>query len=689
MYRGFLWSLFAAFALAQIQYQEDPVQTAIRAYQTARDQGHFAEAAAKREQARSLLDRIPADSQQYGNSVRSVAQLYQNAGMSAKGLAIAQQALSRATDDNRVELLQMIADFYQQDRNLLQAVGYREKAVAAMDEAAAKPAKPETNAPSAGRIRGDFGGGIGFRTGISISRMYSPSDARTFAYQQLASLYQQLGRPDAVAAITKRMATIAKDPSSVAQFYQQQGQLDEATAIYKKQTEQADAPARANAFQSLASLYQQQQRYSDASDAYRQAIATVTASGKPEAAIWLRVNLASMLNQAGQTEAADQVYEQLLADTTNMAGSEHMQTVVNYANYLSETKRGPQASAILSDYLTSHPNMQSYEEANLLNQLSNIARQSGDSKLADEYQQASANRQQRSNGGSPPEQILIGKELQAAQAAVQAGKLDDAFALSMQAMDAAPEASDRERVSWEIPNIATGFVNKKQPAKAEQLYQRLLAVVESWSADNPQPLTAAFQNYANFLSQSNHWNEAPATIKRYRDLLVSMHGAASGPLADSYHLTMQFQRMHGSHQETVATAQELVALEESLSGNTSEPYLRGLEGLAREYQSSGDVRRAIPLFRQTIAIADLVFAGANPQRAHLRMNAAMVLAQQRQFDEAEQLATDAVAIGQASRPPQDDMFANQLAQIRKMREAPQANSNRAVNPWFTQSKPKD
>ena len=92
MKRGCLSLLFACVASAQVRPQEDPVQVAVRAYHSARDQGNFNEAAAKRELARNLLDQIPADSQ-LGNSVWNVAQLYAGSGLSARALAIAQQVL--------------------------------------------------------------------------------------------------------------------------------------------------------------------------------------------------------------------------------------------------------------------------------------------------------------------------------------------------------------------------------------------------------------------------------------------------------------------------------------------------------------------------------------------------------------------------------------------------------------------
>jgi tetratricopeptide (TPR) repeat protein len=681
MNRGCLSLLFACVALAQVRPQEDPIQVAMRAYHSARDQGQFDEAAAKRELARNLLDQIPVDSQ-FGNSVWNVAQLYAGSGLSAQALAIGQQALARVTTlEGRIQLLQMVADFYQQDRNLLQTVAYREKLVLALDEAAARPAEPNSG-PA--------------RVGISFSgpmRSYRSvgGDRRTAAYQQLADLYQQLGRPDAVAATIKRLSAITKDSGSLAQFYEQQGQPDEAAAIYKKLAEQADPSTRAGALQSLANIYQQQQHYTEAADALQQAIAALNASGKPELqhqTVWNRMSMARALNLAGQTSAADHVYEQLLAETGSAPEGTYLQVLTSYASYLGDTKREAKGQAVLSDYLTSHPNLQPGEETHLLYQLANSARRAGDSKLAEQYQQT-AEEKQRASQPAPVPQILIGPDLQAAQTAANTGKLDEAFEMVLHALATAPRAADREQVAWQVPNLAMQLVNRKEPAKAEQLYERLFAVVETWSVDNPQALMTTEQTYARFLMESDRWNKAPAAIKRYRDLIVDAHGAASISLGDALRLNMQFERMHGTPQGAIKVAQDLVALHESLGGNTSDLYLGAAEELAREYQSSGDLGSAIPIFRRNAEIADLAFRPGDMRRAQVRIIAAMAMAQQRQFDEAEKLASEAVAISKAMRPPQAEAFTSQLEQIRKMRNAPKQAPANGNNPWFHQSKLQD
>ena len=579
MHRGFLFSVFAAVGLAQIPpQQDDPLQAAVRAYQKAREQGRFDEAVTQRESARNLLDQIPADSPQLGYSVRNVAQIYQGAGLMQQAVAITQQALARAAaPDERIQLLQMIADFYQQEQNLLQAVVYREKAVAVLDEEAAKPAVPN-NKPVA-RIYSRIG---------SFRSAFAPDDSRMWAYQQLADLYQQLGRPDAVAAITKRMRLIAKDTNSLAAFYQQHGQADEAAEIYETQAAQSDPALRVGALQSLANLYQQEQRYGDAADAYQQAIAAQNASGKPEQGIWLEINLAGMLHRAGKTETADQVYERLLAETSNAADAVYQQVIVSYANYLGETKRNAQSQVLLNDYLTNHPNLSTQDQGNLLMQLSNAARRGGDSKLAEEYQRAGTEKFQASQQ-PVPEQILIGKVLQAAQTAAQTGKFDEAFGLSLEAMGSASRAVDRDQISWQISNIATSFSNQKQFERAEQLYQQMLALVDSWSADNPQSLITALQNYSRYLMlQPARWNDVPAVIKRYREVVIAGHGTASGSLEDVCRLTIQYEKTQGAPQAALATVQEICDRRKN-SGASTNPsaILRGLQRSSARMSRSG------------------------------------------------------------------------------------------------------
>jgi tetratricopeptide (TPR) repeat protein len=684
MIRGFLCLIWSLTALAQPP-QQNPIDTAVQAHWKARADARFEEAAAQREQARSLLAQMPVDAPQFGSWVQSVTQLYQGGGMYARAREVAQDALARTsrlgdTNPTRILLLNMMAGFWQEDRNLLKAVPYLEKAVAALE--AAPPGG--SGAPEAvgyintGTIR------VLVTTG-RLSRI-GPVYNLSSEYQRLAEVYQQLGRPDAAAAVTAKIGALASNnDNTLASFYERQGKLDEAAAIYQKQvTQAAGNPLQmTGALQSLANLYQREQRYGDAAATLQQAIATLDASGNPGArsqSMGMRQNLANMLRQAGKTEEADQIYQQLLAQ--NSQDPNYVQVLVNYTNYLTSTKRSGQAEALLGDYVASNPQLEPWQESNLLYARAGAARESGDTKRADEYQQA-ATEKGRNVQGQTPEQVLVTNILQKASSAANNGNPDEAFSLTLQAMDATPRAADRDQIAWQVPNIASILAAKKAPEKGEQLYQQLFEVVQSWSLDNLQPLLTVAQTYTRFLmGQKDRAAEVPEAIERYRKILMSARGAGTGYLADALRLTIEFERSHGgSAKRALLAAQDLLAMEESLSGSTSEPYLQAIGTLADLYGAGGDFERALPLRQQTVAIGDLVYSANDRRRAQTRINVAFALARQRQFDEAERLASEAVVIAQSMRPSQAEQFTRQLGEIRKMRTAAESKPT-GQSKWF-------
>src|ERR1019366_2740294 len=140
-------------------------------------------------------------------------------------------------------------------------------------------------------------------------------------------------------------------------------------------------------------------------------------------------------------------------------------------------------------------------------------------------------------------------------------------------------------------------------------------------------------------------------------------------LAEPLHLKIDFLLSHSQWQQAEGSARELLELEESLSGNTSDPYLRALQTLARVYQAAGDSARALPLLRQTVTIADLLATPDNAwRRSQTRMDVAFTLAGLGQFDEALALGEEAVALQRTPRTPRPPL-AQQLEQIRQMKQA--------------------
>lgn len=185
------------------------------------------------------------------------------------------------------------------------------------------------------------------------------------------------------------------------------------------------------------------------------------------------------------------------------------------------------------------------------------------------------------------------------------------------------------------------------------------------------------------MQQPDRIAETPAAIERYHNALTSARGAGTGWLDRVLHLSIEFERNHGSMDRAVAAGQDLLAFQESLAGSTSEPYLHASETLAELYESKGDAARALSLRRQAVAIVDLIFNSNDLRRGYTRISTALALARQREFDEAERLATEAVGIGQSTH--QTNPFSQQLEEIRRMKTGPPSGTGPSAKrdgPWF-------
>jgi tetratricopeptide (TPR) repeat protein len=109
-------------------------------------------------------------------------------------------------------------------------------------------------------------------------------------------------------------------------------------------------------------------------------------------------------------------------------------------------------------------------------------------------------------------------------------------------------------------------------------------------------------------------------------------------------------------------------LQESLSGNTSDPYLTDLQNVARMYEAAGDAARTLSVLRKAVAVADLLATPNDDwRRSQTRMDAALALARMGQFDEAVALGEEAVALSRTMRAPRPPL-AQELEQIRFMKQ---------------------
>jgi hypothetical protein len=662
MKRVSLLVLCSTVAVAQIE-PRGLFDGAMQGSQEARMQGGSADAAAHREQAAKLLEQMPAGTPQWAGDVQNLAQSYQSSGWHARARAVVEAALERTNTlpdwhPTRMQLFRTLADYWEQDGNLLKALSYREQAAAAFE------AKPP-GAPAEGAVVGFIGNPLGLR-------------ASTYPYQQLADLYRQLGRSEAASqTLAKMRALMQKDLGPLAYSYEQEGDFNRALALYQKLAEEVAGKAGAQAWelinplQSRASIYEREQDWADALVALQQAAARLDASGDPQArdqSSFTRLRVAGLLQRSGQTQAADQMYQALLSSVGNDPQGSQAAVAVQYANHLADTDRAAQGLQMLTDYQAAHADLQPQQQINILMSLSQIARKNGQNDLAEQYQRE-GQEERRALQPPPATGQIVTAKMQEAQRAANEGRLDEAMHLALGAIAAASGGSDGDQVSWQGPNLANQLAARGAAGKGEQIYRALLPLLETRAVDNLNPLIQARQQYIRFLmGQSDRWSDVSLAIDRFQDSVTAGLGADTDAAVQVQNFRIQIAQLKGNSEEATQKAEELLALEESLSGTTSARYKTALQTAAGAYQTSGKLDRALPLESQIVAIADLTLTVNDPQRAFLRMSAAIVFASARQFEEAERLAGESLTIASAAHAL-TEILRKQAEQIAQMKAA--------------------
>ena len=680
MIRQAAFVLCSVIGVAQVP-QQDPFDIANQAYFQVRQKGQYDVASKLREEMKRLLQAEAPDDPQFAGRTQSLAQFYDGDGMSAAGRAVLEGALARAEAANvpgqtRASLLLSLASLWEGDRNLLKSLASIEKATAILEQTPATEAPAQSGERPAGWIgSGRAGMAIATRPGvISVfgsfpGGIYALPSAfnRTSVYTRLADLYQRLGRRDQAAAVLAKLKALPAQPNNwnLAQYYQQHGDLEQAVAIYRKQMEDSASDPRQIVFPAelLANIYEQMKRPDDAVAVLREALAAVESSGDPILAGRigdLRGRLAILLFRNGHAEAADQAYPPPTESGPTSSGP-----ALNYANYLGMTQRAAKGETFLADYLASHSSLNAGEQATVLMSLANLARMTGDSKRAEEYQIESEKK--REPRDPPADVVLVGPVLQKAQSQANRGNTAEAITLATTAIAQSRNAQDRDAFARMMPPL-TGTIGNKAPAQADELYRNLIATTQSWSADTMEPWLNALAGYPRFLMSEQRIGEALPAIERYQSALKTARGGDTGWMEEPLRFTIEVERARNSLPAATLAAQNLVALEESLDGPASEPLYRAVETLAQLYRSTGDPARSLPLYQQTIVIADAVFPADDSRRSQSRTNAAAALMVEHRPDEAEALVLEAMQIRKALPAGSRDGLEQMLEQIRAMKK---------------------
>jgi tetratricopeptide (TPR) repeat protein len=536
-------------ALAQLS-QMGAFETLPAAHQEALAAGRYEVATAKLNELRRAVEQAPVDAPEFADWVERVSSIYSGLDMHRDSRAILEGALARVGKSGsarvRVAILTQLANSWSEDRNPLKAVGCLEEAAALANAGGVSPLQ---------------------------------------IYGQLAGLYREIGRPDSVEAALDKIRQMGPDGSDfLAYLYQNQGRTDDAIAMKERLARVNTDPLQsAYALQHLANLLSEQERYTEAASALTQAINGLDGPTMVGLANAMRQQLAFLLSKAGETEAGDRMFQQ----SQSVQGDDPTQHAVAYASYYTQTGRKQEAEKLLQGYLQNHSDLTAGQEASVLFALSNAA---SDDEHAQEYQRRAIEKQKAEQPEYLDEQSILANHLEEAEGEV-ARDPDKAFRNALQMLgDARGGAGARELFVCELATR----LGEHAPDKAEQLFQVLLSMAESWRVDTLHPLLAITDAYSQFrVSLRGHPEEALAAIQRHRSVLIASKGEDSGWLTDLLRLEIQVESGRGAVGRALILAQDVVAMEESLSGKDSESYKEAEELLKQCRVAATSVAQAI------------------------------------------------------------------------------------------------
>jgi tetratricopeptide (TPR) repeat protein len=565
--------------------------------------------------------------------------------------AVIEQSLSRAASlpaahPIRIDLLCRLARAWETDRNLLRSLSYLEQAAAAIEHLT-----PEERESLPIRM--------------SLTGWSSQIDANGSVYMQLFDIYRKLGRNQDAARVPERAAAhVLNSGSMIASFEKQLDRPDEAVAIYSRLAAEASDPAgSAEALYSLAELYHQQKRYVDAIMTTRQAINRLESSMREDywyLTLWMRQSVADMLREAGEPEAAEQEYRALIDESQNAPRYAQIPIISHYARYLAATSRGSAAVQLVKQYSAAHLDLRPDQQLMLEN---TVAELDPDAPSASNKGRSSSP-VDSARPSTPSTQARESPVTKALQAVNLNGSPADAMVLITQAIDGVSSAADLNLVVERLPGFANALAFHKANAEATEVYKRLLDLAERWAVADRGPLLKVEQKRFESLALSPGSADTEEAEREYREDLIKLRGETTGWLEDVLYVRARC----GGRVAAPVAAKELLALEETLNGNTSEPYMAALDAIAN-FSESYDLEGAAALRAKIVPIADLLYNTHDICRGWVRIRVAMMYAVLRRFDEARAMSNEALAIAQIAGRPNE--FA---ASVRSIEESMKANA---------------
>lgn len=400
----------------------------------------------------------------------------------------------------------------------------------------------------------------------------------------LGDLYRQEGNFPAAEKATQQALTIhekvlgenndnvATDANNLALIYLRESKYPESEALYKKsvaiEERLGDAASAATALGGLGTLYDQEDKFADAEQAFNQALAAnLKALGPQHPLIGLSLeHLAQAYTNEGKFADAEQTYAKALVSEEKATSPEQSTIALieeDMGSLLRDEGKYPQAESLMLQALTNRAKVLGPNHPDVAAVLTDLGR-------------------------------LYEHEFRYSDSEMA---FKQALAIDLKSMGPA-----NLQTLATMMNLANLYASHGQTAEAEQLFLSAVPMYVKVLGDSRKEVGDAFSDSGELMLKEGKLDGAAKMFNSAGQIYAHAEGATSPDVAKCLDRLGTIAEDLGKHDDAVSLHKRALAIFEKTAGPDSVAVTAGLEGLARIYKTQHQFAEAEPMYQQVLKI---------------------------------------------------------------------------------------
>jgi CHAT domain-containing protein/Tfp pilus assembly protein PilF len=228
--------------------------------------------------------------------------------------------------------------------------------------------------------------------------------------------------------------------------------------------------------------------------------------------------------------------------------------------------------------------------------------------------------------------------------------------------------AEHPSVANTIRNLALLYEDKGDYIKAEPLYQRALAIREKAFGPDRPIVADTLNDLAILYIEKGDYGKVEPLYQRALAIYEKAFGPDSASVATALNNLASLYQYKGDYNKAEQLLQRTLAIREKVLGMEHPAFANSLNNLASLYDVKGDYDKAEPLYQRALAIEEKTLGPDHPDVAASLNNLADLYKDKGDYNKAEQLFQRALAIREKALGTEHPDFATSLNDLANLYE---------------------